>query len=69
MYYDNEIDYEKVREKLIDYFGSAMFIDASFAIMNLSQIENASDSQLLEIARMNNIDLVDCKTSNSLKKR
>ena len=52
-----EIDYEKLRSDLIDYFGSAMFSGLPMAIVDLSKVEVASPSELIEIAIKNNWDL------------
>ena len=51
------IDYEKLRSDLIDYFGSAMFSELSMAIVDLSKIETASNNELIEIAIKNNWDI------------
>lgn len=52
------IDFEKLREDLIDYFGTAM---GSFpiAVMNVAEVESASDRELLRIATQNGFDLSD----------
>ena len=50
------IDYEKLRQDLIDYFGSAMGI-FPIAIIDVVRVENASNSELLEIANQNGFDL------------
>ena len=51
------IDYEKLRADLIDYFGSAMFVGLPMAIMDLSNIETASYEELIKIAKKNKFDL------------
>ena len=51
------IDYERLREDLIDYFGSAMGL-FPMAIMDITKIENASNLELLEIAKQNGFDLI-----------
>ncbi len=51
------IDVEKLRKDLIDYFGSAMFSGLPMAIVDLSDIETASNDELIEIAKKNNFDL------------
>lgn len=52
------IDLEKLREDLIDYFGTAM---GSFpiAVMNVTEVERASDNELIRIATQNGFDLSD----------
>ena len=52
-----EIDYEKLRSDLINYFGSAMFSGLPMAIVDLSDVEVASNDKLIEIAIKNNLDL------------
>ncbi len=51
-----EIDVERLRYDLLEYFGTAMNIFPQ-AVIDLSIIENASVEQLINIARSNNIDL------------
>lgn len=50
------IDVERLRRDLIDYFGTAMGVLPT-AMMELSQVENASSEKLIEIARKNGFDL------------
>ncbi len=52
------MDYEKLRCDLIDYFGSAMSYNP-MAVIELSNVENASNSKLEEIAIRNGFDLSD----------
>ena len=52
-----EIDYEKLRSDLINYFGSAMFSGLPMAIIDLSDVEVASNDKLIEIAIKYNWDL------------
>ena len=52
-----EIDIETLRKDLINYFGTAMFASSPLAMIELSKVENASDEDLIEIAKNNNIDL------------
>ena len=56
MNYD-EINIEKLRRDLIDYFGSASFNGFPIAAMELISVENASDEKLINIAINNNFDL------------
>lgn len=51
-----EIDIEKLREDLINYFGTAMGL-FPVAIMNLSEVQTCSADRLIEIAINNNFDL------------
>lgn len=50
------IDYEKLRRDLIDYFGSAIGL-FPVAVMDVVRVENASNSELLEIANQNGFNL------------
>ncbi len=58
MSYKN-IDYEKLRKDLMDYFGSIMFSAFPAAISDLSDVEIASESELIDIAQKNGFDLSD----------
>ena len=51
------VDIESLRNDLIDYYGSAMFNASPLALINLTEIENASDEKLMRIAIANNFDL------------
>ena len=53
-----EIDFETLRNYLIDYFGTASMYN-HVAIVELSEVESASPKELIEIAIRNNIDLDD----------
>ena len=50
------MNYEKLREDLIDYFGTAMQF-YPMAVIELTQVENASDEELEQIANNNGFDL------------
>lgn len=50
------IDYEKLREDLINYFGAGMQY-MSVLIMELSRVENATNEELVQIAVKNGFDL------------
>ena len=51
-----EIDIEKLRSDLMDYFGTAIgFFPA--ATMDLIKVQNASGEELINIALKNNFDL------------
>ena len=59
------IDIDKLRNDLIDYFGSASsFIPV--ATMNIIEVEKASPLKLIKIAQDNNFDLN--KYCNKVKK-
>lgn len=53
----NEIDYEKLRNDLIDYYGTASYNGFPMAIIELSDVENASYEELINIAIKNNFNL------------
>ena len=44
----DNIDFERLREDLIDYFGTAM-MQFPMAMMDLSKVENASCEELIMI--------------------
>ena len=52
------IDFDKLREDLIDYFGTAMGT-SPIAVMNVAEVESASDRELIRIAAQNGFDLSD----------
>jgi len=51
------IDIEKLREDLIDYYGTAMFNASPLAIIELTKIEKATDKEIIQIAIDNKFDL------------
>lgn len=53
----NDIDIEKLRNDLIEYFTSAMFIVSPVALVDLTEVENASDEKVIKIALDNKFDL------------
>lgn len=53
----NEIDIERLRKDLIEYFTSAMFMVSPIALVDLTEVENASDEQVVKIALNNKFDL------------
>ena len=59
------IDIERLRDYLIDYFGSLAQIYPS-AYMEVSRVENASYEELINIAISNNIDLSKFESYKSL---
>ena len=52
-----DINIERLRKDLIDYYTSAMFIASPIAIMDLTKIEQASDEEIIKIAIDNKFDL------------
>ncbi len=61
---DITIDIDALRNDLIDYFGSAMTIN-KVAMMDLIQVENASDNELVNIALRNGFDLYNYEIKNN----
>ena len=53
-----EIDYERLRNDLISYYGTAMSYNP-MAVIELSKIENASNSNLVQIAIKNGFNIYD----------
>ena len=52
-----EIDFETLRRDLIDYYGTAATNGFPMAIIEISNIENASNEQLIKIAIQIGLDL------------
>ena len=52
-----DIDVDKLRQDLIDYFTSAMFMVSPVALVDLTEVENASDEKVINIALDNGFDL------------
>lgn len=59
-----EIDYERLRSDLIDYFGTAMVL-YPMAVIELTEVENASNSRLEQIAIQNGFNLNDYTNQKS----
>lgn len=51
-------DYERLRKDLVEYFGSALVYNP-MAIMDVHKAQNASNKELEEIARKNQVVLSD----------
>ena len=54
-----DIDISKLRSDLEDYYGSAMFCSFPAAVVELTQVENASPQELVELSRRAGFDLND----------
>ena len=67
-YIELEIDIEKLRSDLIDYFGTAMGF-FPVATMDLIKVQNASDEELINIALKNNFDLNKYIINGYIKKK
>lgn len=59
-----DIDVDKLREDLENYYTSAMFIASPVALMDVVNVNNAKDEELIEIAIKNGFDLNKYKVSN-----
>lgn len=46
----DEIDFYRLREDLINYFGTAVVSASTLALADLSRVENADIEELLDIA-------------------
>jgi hypothetical protein len=57
--FDMHIDNDKLRKDLKDYFGTAMFGGSPLAMMDMVQVESASEDELVEIAKRNGFDITD----------
>ena len=57
-----DIDYEKLRSDLIDYYGTAIAYNP-MAVIELSDVENASIDKLVQMAMQNGFDLIDYEKS------
>lgn len=44
------MDFEELRSKLIDYYGGAIMAGYEVAMLNVVEIESATEEELLEIA-------------------
>lgn len=54
------LDFEKLRQDLIDYYGSAFIVGGfGVALVSVSEIYNASEQRLIELASQNNFNLKD----------
>ena len=63
----DNVDLNKLRNDLMEYFGIGMFSVSGFAIMDLIEVESANDEKLIEIAIKNGFDLSDYKRDKSLR--
>ena len=50
-------DFESLRDDLMDYFGTATFSGFPMAMVDLSDVERASNEQLLHMAMQNGLNL------------
>ena len=55
------MDYERLRKDLKEYYGTAVFSGLPMAVIELSDIESAPESKLINIARRAGFNLDDYK--------
>lgn len=60
------IDYEKLRQDLKDYFGTAIGF-MPVAIMDVIRVENASEEELIQIAIQNGFNLSEYEYTKTFK--
>lgn len=53
MYPEDEI--EELREKLKDYYGTAMVSGMPMAVMDLARVDNMSDEEVVKEAKRNHV--------------
>ena len=53
----DDIDIKQLKKDLVDYFMSAMFMVSPVALVDLTEVENASDKKVIQIALDNKFDL------------
>ena len=56
----DELDEEALRERLMDECGTAMFGGFPAALLDVADIESASNDELLEIAERLGVDSEEC---------
>lgn len=54
-----EVNIEKLRKDLEEYFGTAMFMASPMAMFNLEGVKNATIEELILIAEKNGFDIGD----------
>ena len=64
----NEINIEKLRSDLIDYYGTAMSF-FPMAMIDLNEVYSATDEKIIEIAIKNNFNLENYVNNDYQKKR
>ena len=52
-----EIDVDRLRSYLVDYYGTAMFSGLPMAVVDLSRVQTASPEEVVRIALKENVDL------------
>lgn len=52
-----DIDIERLRKDLINYYGTAMFSASPMALMDVSKAEKASEQELIHMAKSAGLNL------------
>ena len=60
----DDFDFAKLRSDLMDYYGTAMVGGFPMAVIELGQVERASEAELLQIAQKNHYNLEKYKKNN-----
>lgn len=47
---NEEVDINKLRKELLDYYGTAMASGFGMAVVDLSKVERASDEEIIKLA-------------------
>ena len=63
----NNIDYERLRKDLIDYYGTAIPFGFGVAMIEIEKIKRATNEELIVIANKCNFNLNDYKTNTYVK--
>lgn len=63
----NNIDYERLRKDLIDYYGTAFPLGFGVAIIEIEKIKKATNDELIVIANKCNFDLNNYKINIFVK--
>lgn len=53
----NNLNFKKLREDLINYFGTAMFMVSPIVMFDVEKVRKASNEELIKIAIKNHFDL------------
>ena len=62
------IDIDELRRDLMDYYGSATQSGFPMAVVELSEVENASAYKLIELARRAGFDLADYSVESDFER-
>ena len=54
-----ELDIDRLRDDLKDYYGTAMFNASPMAVIDLGKVERASDQEIVDLAQEQGFDLRD----------